>query len=514
MDEDAEKIRVLVSKANSAKPIAKEEDPFEMNPQESKELRGISRGYKSKITRKFLRGTSGVESKQKERHSETSYDVFEVAAPPYNLKYLSKLYEISSFHHAAVDAKVSNIVGLGFRFEPSAKTKRRLEDANSQEQVEKIRKKLARLEQDLTELADSFNEDQLFIESLDMALTDREATGNGYLEIGRDANGEIRYVGHIPSSTMRVRLDRDGFVQIVSNKFTFFRNFGDRETPDPIGKDPNPNEVIHFKKYSPTNTYYGVPDILSAKGAVAGNEFATRFNLDYFENKAVPRYIITLKGASLNTAEESKLLEFFDANLKGNHHRSIFIPLPASDPKRPVELDLKPVENKVTDASFDQYQRLNRDEILMSHRVPISKIGIPDGISLAIARDADKTFKEQVCSPIQRSVEAKVNKIFREFTDALTFKLNELTLTDEDTQSRIDERYLRMKTIVPNEVRERKGLPGLPDGDVPIELNARAANEQSTQARRSRTRDQDRAANAPDSTGEGRNPKGDGRVQQ
>lgn len=509
--ENSEEIEIITSPEGNS-PV-ETVDVFNITPEQAKKLSGVSPTYKRRITQKFLRGQDGAKSKQKEYFFETSYDVFEVAVPPYNLSYLAKLYEISAYHHAAVDAKVSNIVGLGYHFEPSHKSKSKMDRTSDEDKVERMRSRLAEEEELLNDLLEDFNEEDLFIQTLEKVLTDYEVTGNGYLEIGRTTDGEIGYVGHIPATHMRVRLQRDGFVQIVSNKFTFFRNYGDTTTPDPISKDPRPNEVIHFKKYSPTNTYYGVPDIVSAKGAIAGNEFATRFNLEYFENKAVPRYIITLKGAKLNEANERKLLEFFETNLKGVHHRSLFIPLPASDPKRPVEFKLDPVENKVTDASFDQYQRLNRDEILMSHRVPISKIGIPDGVSLAMARDADKTFKEQVCNPIQRAVEKKINKIIKEFTDTLKFKLNELTLTDEDTQSSIDERYLRMQTITPNEVRARKGMPGLPNGDEPIQLNAQNRAEQAAQARQSRTRDQERSSNATDSAGEARNPKGEGRTQ-
>ena len=43
----------------------------------------------------------------------------------------------------------------------------------------------------------------------------------------------------------------------------------------------------------------------------------------------------------------------------------------------------------------------------------------------------------------------KINNIFDEKTDALLLKFNELTLTDEDTQSKIDERYLRMQVDLP-----------------------------------------------------------------
>ena len=148
---------------------------------------------------------------------------------------------------------------------------------------------------------------------------------------------------------------------------------------------------------------------------------------------------------------------------------------------------------------------------MLAHRVPINKIGTPEGVNLAVARDADKTFKEQVCRPAQMTLEKKLSKIFAEKTDALSIKFNELTLTDADTQSKIDERYLRMKVIVPNEVRIRNGWIPLDHGDEPVELKPQDAAEQTSQAANTRQRTQDRQANSPDISGEGRNAKGDGR---
>lgn len=512
MDNDEVTIKEFLGKALAIDEEAK--DPFNISMEKVHALTGLSPATKRVITQKFLRGKDGAESKQTEYFSQTSYDLFKVAIPPYNIGYLAKLYEVSPYHHAAVDAKASNIVGLGFDLIESSRTKQKIDEESDTDKVSKMRKKISRLRDDLMEYIDSLNEDSFLIQTLTRVVTDYEVTGNGYIEIGRTVAGKIGYIGHVPSTHMRVRLDRDGYIQIIGSRYTFFRNFGDTQTPDPLGKDDAPNEIIHLKNYTPTNTYYGVSDVISAKGAVAGNEFATRFNLDYFEYKAVPRYIITLKGAKLDSGSEQKLLEFFETNLKGQNHRSLYIPLPADDPNRKVEFKMDAVENNVQEGSFNNYQKLNRDEILMAHRVPISKIGIPDGVSLAIARDADKTFKEQVCGPTQRLIEKKINQIIAEFTDVLTFKLNELTLTDEDTQSRIDERYLRMQTITPNEIRTRKGMPGIEGGDTPIQLNARAAAEQTTQATGNRQRDQQREANAPDQSGEARQPKGDGRVQE
>jgi HK97 family phage portal protein len=311
---------------------------------------------------------------------------------------------------------------------------------------------------------------------------------------------------------MRVRRLRDGFIQLLYGKAVFFNNFGDTETENPIaGQEDRPNEIIHFKKYTPMNNYYGIPDIIAAQVALAGNELSGRYNLDYFENKAVPRYIITVKGAKLSPESERKLLEFFQVGLKGKNHRSLYVPLPADSPDSKVEFKMEPIEAGSQEGSFEKYRKSNRDEILLAHRVPINKIGTPEGVNLAVARDADKTFKEQVCRPAQMTLEKKINAIFEEKTDALTLKFNELTLTDEDTQSKIDERYLRMQVITPNEVRIRKGMIPLDGGDDMVDLKGQAAAEQRAQAGNTRQRSQDRQAAAPDVDGEGRNAKGDGR---
>ena len=309
---------------------------------------------------------------------------------------------------------------------------------------------------------------------------------------------------------MRIRRHRDGFVQVVYNRYTFFRNFGDTETPDQIGTDPQPNEVIHFKIFTPSNTYYGVPDILSAKNALAGDEFAQRFNLDYFENKAVPRYIITVKGAKLTPDSERKLLEFFQTGLKGRNHRTLYIPLPSDGENSRVEFKMDPIEAGVQDSSFKNYAVENRDRILIAHRVPISKIGMPAGVSLANAKDADKTFKEQVCRPRQEELEFKINLIIKEFTDAFVLRFNELALTDEETQSRIDDRYLKDQVITPNEVRARRGMAPLEGGDEVLVINPKAAQDASSDASGNKTRSQNRTLNAPDKMGTARNAKGEG----
>jgi PBSX family phage portal protein len=490
-------------------------DPFNIGVEEIKKVRGLGPSFKRKINRDFTKAFEGVNGAKTQQNllaqAITGYAMFDLIQPVYNLEYLSQIYEVSTYNYAAINAKVANIVGLGYQFIETRKTNDAMEGISDEAQLDRARNKINRLKQNLGDWLDSTNDEDTFTETLIKVYTDLEATGNGYIEIGRTVAGDIGYIGHIPSKTMRVRRLRDGFMQLLYGKAVFFRNFGDDYTPNPIlGVEDRPNEIIHLKKYTPMNNYYGVPDIIAAQMALAGNEFSGRYNLDYFENKAVPRYIITVKGAKLSPESERKLLEFFQVGLKGKNHRSLYIPLPADTSDSKTEFKMEPVEAGAQESSFNVYRETNRDEILLAHRVPINKIGTPQGVQLAVARDADKTFKEQVCKPAQMRLEKRVNQIIAEKTDALIVKFNELSLTDELTQSQIDEIYLRMQTITPNEVRIRMGKNPLPGGDEVVQLKPQQVADQQAKSTGNRARDKQRAANAPDKTGEGRNAKGDG----
>lgn len=517
-DIDDNDVQFYVSKGDAGTII--DPDPFADPAIDVKEsLSGLSSNQKRKITTMTKRfdGKNDTGTKGREDNTITGYDAFQVVSPPYNLDYLAKLYELSPQHKSAVDAKMSNIVGLGYDFVESRTTKRKVDKLSEKKKsLDNFRQFLAKAKDDLDGLLDDMNSEDEFSEILSKVWKDYECTGNGYIEIGRDTTNTISYIGHISASTIRVRRSRDGFVQIIANQAVFFRNFAGKDS-NPIGNDANPNELIHIKKYAPSSTFYGVPDIIAAKEAILANRLVNDFNLDYFENKAVPRHLIILQGATINPALARNILEFFETGLKGKHHRSLFVPLPAGDKDHKVDLSIQPIETKIQDSSFNNYKKANQTEILMAHRVPVSKVSVAEGVSLAVAKDADKTFKEQVCQPEQKILEKKLNKIFKELTDLFVIKLNEMTLTDENTQSQIDERRRKTGVETANEQRARRGMPGLPGGDELVDLNAQAkqaaaAAKQVTDGNANRTRDSQRSAGATDSVGAGRNPKGEGRT--
>jgi PBSX family phage portal protein len=521
----------------------KDKDPFSKSWDDLKDLSGINLNFKRRTTRaenkieKSInriatdkngqvvgeyadsagvrsRGIDGVQTKQINPGEvyRNGYGVFDVITPPYNLYELASFYDTNFANHAAIDAKVANTVGLGYRFETSQEVVFRLENMENQSAMDKAKKRVDRIKSEAMEWLESLNDDDSFITTMEKIVLDLESTGNGYMEVGRTVTGEIGYIGHIPATTMRVRRIKDGFTQIVSGRVVYFRNFN-ATNPNPITDDPRPNEVIHFKAYSPLNTFYGVPDILSAYLSLKGDQLAAKFNIDYFENKAVPRYIVVVKGAKLDSESEDRLFRFLQTGLKGQNHRTLYVPLPADQDGNKIDFQMMPIEANVQEASFSDYHEKNRNDILMAHQVPLSKLGGVDSGGLAAALSQDRTFKEQVTRPAQRYIEKMVNKIVRSMTDIVKLKFNELTLTDEISQSQIIERYIKTQVITPNEAREQLGMTQRSGGDEVFEMTPRQATDARANLAGNRERDSERMNNNSDSvaTTTGRNPKGEGR---
>ena len=533
-DEYDDYVRVGLNTQEKSENPFKEQDPFNKSWDLLKDYSGLEQNFKRKTARNVSKAIntatpayldaanaipSGPDASSKQINPGTvyrnGYGLFDVITPPYNMYELANFYDTSFANHAAIDAKVENVVGLGYSFEVADRTMLRFEMNDDQGAVDRARRRIERMKLELKDWLENLNDDDSFTKTMEKFYTDVQATGNGFLEIGRSVTGEIGYVGHIPATTVRVRRLRDGYVQIIGNKVVYFRNFG-AKNQNPMTADARPNEIIHYKEYSPLNTYYGIPDIVAALPSLIGDQLASQYNIDYFENKAVPRYIVTLKGAKLSSDGEDKMFRFLQTGLKSQSHRTLYIPLPGDTDQNKVEFKMEPIENGIQDGSFKEYRKQNRDDIFIAHQMPISKIGGSEGAGIAAALSQDRTFKEQVCRPAQSHLAKVVNKIIKEKTDILELKFNEFTLTDEIAQSQIIERYVKTQVMTPNEGREAIGLPNRPDGDEPFSMTPRQATDARADLAGNRERDSERSSNQSDgeATVTGRNPQGEGRSSQ
>lgn len=380
-------------------------------------------------------GRSGETQQLPESPWSSLYAEGAVVEPPYDLDSLAALYETNATNKACVDAKVTNIVGLGYRFvsvDPDS------DDAERER---------------LQGIFDNCNPEMTFTEVLRAVWSDVESIGNGYMEVTRNSERQIDGFYHVPGTTVRVSGDRQSFVQIREGRRQWFRALGRRKQSGATDL----NEIVHFKKYTPQSSYYGVPDAISALSAIAGDKAARDYNLDFFEHNAVPRMAIIVEGGQLSDEIIRQIQHFMESEVRGQGHKTLVLDVPGSD----VSVRIEPLTvGEQDDASFLAYRKANRDEVMMVHRVPPSKVTVIENANLANSKDQDKTFREQVVRPEQRRIEYQMTKMIRDEMGVLgwEFRFREMDLGEEREQAEIARIYAEMGVWDVNEIRAKQGL--------------------------------------------------------
>jgi capsid portal protein len=161
-------------------------DDFNQPADEVMKLSGLSHNFRRAAKRKIEKAdnnslTGDGSSSKQIVPDKYGYGIFDVVEAPYNMNSLSRIYEVSAANFAAINAKVSNVVGLGYSLDPSLSVMQALEDINDPERLSRARKKIDRARESTIEWLESRNDEDTFTATLMKALIDKESTGNGYL---------------------------------------------------------------------------------------------------------------------------------------------------------------------------------------------------------------------------------------------------------------------------------------------------------------------------------------------
>ena len=165
MDEDQVFISANIDTPTSFMDQFKQDDPFNKNWSEIKTYAGLDNNFKRRANRLTEKaeapenmqgyidsaraestGINGAKSKEINPGTvyRNAYGLFDVITPPWNVYELANFYDTSFANHAAIDAKVENVVGLGYDFEVSPSTMLRLESNQDSEQVNRARNRIER----------------------------------------------------------------------------------------------------------------------------------------------------------------------------------------------------------------------------------------------------------------------------------------------------------------------------------------------------------------------------------
>jgi len=316
--------------------------------------------------------------------------------PRYKPEVWARALEINTRLARCVRTYARNTVGLGWYIEPipphpDARRRRTLfADSDADARIpEETKKRIVMQSERLRRFFSSPNPEYPFPTLAKRFAEDREATGIGYIEVVRNLKGEISQIYHVPSVTVRRRQINvgqnksrvEGYIQIRGTKKSFFKEFGDKRVmdsrtgvyatnPADVPIEFRATEIIHHLIYSPTSIYYGAPRHVSAAPAIAGSRLSAQWNVNFFENDAVPRMAILVTGGKLDDRSIQTIENFYEAKAKGveNAHRCILLQAELATAgftqQEKAKLELKPLTvGSTQEASFLDYRQANDEEI-------------------------------------------------------------------------------------------------------------------------------------------------------
>jgi len=403
------------------------------------------------------------------------YKNLEIVEPLYNPYALANLLEMNAYHCRACKTKARDTAGLGWNLmsaveEPSAAS-------------EKLRQ----------EIIDAFKDMPMgILETLDRACTDWEAVSYGTMEVVRanhEVEGQFAHLVHIPSPDIRVHRSGNKYVQIIAGKKRWFKRVGlvdidvdmDTGAEYPAGTleiDKRATELIFWTNYSPRSSFYGLPDIMPAIGAIQGDLSRRDYNISFFDNFGIPAYAVFITGnfdpgepvddagepdPTGKTPLEREIEGHFDEIAK-NPHSVLILSLPSvRDAEGEVKIEFVPLAKEVREASFRLYRLDNRDEVIAAHGVPLNRLGINEigALSGSTAAISTEIYKTSVIGPRQEAIETLINRaIIWNMFGAYDwhFELDPIDTTDESHDIEVASSLFLMGGLTPNEIIKRFGI--------------------------------------------------------
>jgi len=389
-----------------------------------------------------------IKENSEELDTSTELDNREVIRP-YSLKALARLLEENTPHRRACDIKSGDIAGGGYDLRPKYKDV----DENQKEEIIEW----------LEAMPDDIN--TVFKE----AEFDYQSFSELYIEIvreGRDPKGKPLFFNHLPTVNMTLLRGKNIAVEKVGTKKKYYKKYGypfdvDKETGKeyPLGTlevNKRANEFFYDRVYNPLDKYYGFPYILSAIGAIVGDIAARNYNNSFFENYGVPAYAILVSGdydrgiTDPNGYDEiDKRIQEQVQSFMENPHSVLVLTVPnkPNSTKDNVEIKFEKISDDIKEASFSEFRKMNKQEILDAHGVPAYLIGDNSESVGALggnnSEQAVEIYKRTVVEKRQNKLERFINKVIKDAFGAVDWEFRFANIDQVDENAELD-RFLKI----------------------------------------------------------------------
>lgn len=413
---------------------------------------------------------SRVEEREYRRLLGASQDTV-LIDPPYNLKKLACMRNVSTDLGQVIDAMVTNTVGFGWQLR-----ERRMPDAFRAQHAQAIERERNTLKAALGTVHPKYSLRAL----LKMEEQDRYGCGNGYLEMIEDKGGRLAGLTHLRGHEVRltyqdaaptkvavpfVRPDTfeidyrkmmyrfRRFVQIRAGQLIWFKEAGDPRAMDyttgqyapTVPFERRATSLLQRTIYNAESSY-GVPLWIGNIFDVLGNREAAEVNYFTLKGNNIPSMFVIIENGMLTPGSVTRLREFVERNIETSSNFSKFIVLEgeASEEGAPqpehFRIKVEPLTQlQRDDALYLQYSSGNRDRVRESHRVSPLFTGRTDDITRATADASKAVTDEQVFAPERDDLaeELTCELLLRMGARFHTLRLNHPNVTNDETLVRL-----------------------------------------------------------------------------
>ena len=365
--------------------------------------------------------------------------------PPYNPRDIISYKKLDSTYQACLEVKANTIVGLGYEIRSNKLT--------NKSQLVKL------LEQPNSHIGETFTA------MMKAMFIDLDTFYNGYIEFIR--YGKTRALYYAPAKDIYVKPKFiNGNATREIDKYYRIEGWGITGEYLPYPADGKTKDgvsyLLHFKRNSQDNIYYGSPDYSHLHDLIKQSYLSDQYNINFFSNGGQPSWAVLVTGGKLSKRGQEAIQEYLNNDMKGvaNAHKMLFL----SFQSEKAQVKLVPLSKSIDEQFITLNEKVRFQITLKCHVMP-KMVGISQGGNFGggSAGVADmQTYIETVSRPEQQYIEDVLNQFFSlEFGVNPELVFNSMDISNEKDDAIIANLYWNMvdehgnKVLDVNEVRTR-----------------------------------------------------------
>ncbi len=273
-----------------------------------------------------------------------------------------------------------------------------------------------------------------------------ELTGNAYWFLRGDAEG-------VPIEIWPLRPDR---VSIIPDSSDYVRGYVYEIDGQHIPIEAV--EVVHFKRWHPTNDYYGLSALQAARTPIITDRAMAEWNRNTFsENNGIPAGIVNIT-EFVSDSDFERIKREWRASYGGPQRRTAFL--------RGGGIEWRNMGLSHTDLDFLQGRKANREDILSVFGIPLGLIH--ENATEANAKVAERYFIERTLWPKLVRISQKITQTILPFWPGDHVAVFE-DIRPTDTETRLQEIRTASPVLSINEIRQQYyNLPAVDWGHRPV----------------------------------------------